>query len=520
MQSDDLGLLITALSKKDSGFYLVDAPDNATLGDLVVKIKAALKKEGKNSAVLDFSNRGPAESISEFVARTVEKEPGVQIWFLKNMAFPEREVTVDFLRNLNHAREAVYALNRNFVFLVYPHIAELMMKHARDLFSWIPQRYSFEGQPFTPRDLAMSLRMEEKLRFVGDKDMEYIRQLIDLFKEQLQEAAEDQELTARIKESLADLYRLAEDYEDEILLRLQLVDFYSREETKHAEALVNLADAYVLSDDEERRKEAIALYNRALETFGPERNRPECADALIGLGMANIALASGDREKNLQDCIKYLRQASRSASRNDNPTKLIFATIFMGSAYYLLSKSDENTHLQTALDCFEEGLNIQSPEDIPVLKALLKYELGKCLYEAGPGKSGEKYERARSLIEDSLTILTVDAFSEHHANGQFLLGIIYRSLPTGNAAENLKKSRAAFKAALKIYTPKNFRSAYEEVMKELKYVSVSLAPTQPNNAEGTDVPKIIYIYGLFIYDLINSVVSTITRLIRLISGRQ
>ena len=39
MKSKELGLLINALNNKDSGFYLVEAPDNTTLDDLMLKIK-------------------------------------------------------------------------------------------------------------------------------------------------------------------------------------------------------------------------------------------------------------------------------------------------------------------------------------------------------------------------------------------------------------------------------------------------------------------------------------------------
>ena len=61
----------------------------------------------------------------------------------------------------------------------------------RIFFSWIPQRYKFEGGGITPREFGQSLRIEEKIRFKGDKDRRHLEEIIKLYEGQLRESYED-----------------------------------------------------------------------------------------------------------------------------------------------------------------------------------------------------------------------------------------------------------------------------------------------------------------------------------------
>ncbi|MBF0475130.1 MAG: hypothetical protein HQK59_04720 [Deltaproteobacteria bacterium] len=486
MQSDELGLLITALGKKDSGFYLVEAPDNTTLYDLMIKIKVALGRSGKSTAVIDFSKRGPVESISEFVSQTVDRNSNAQVLFLKNLVPLKKDDAIEFLRKLNHAREAIYALNRNFVFLVYPYLTDLIMKYARDLFSWIPQRYSFEGQPFTPRDLARSLRMEEHPKFVGDTDRIYINQLIDLFKEQLKEAAGDPELTIQITGSLADLYHQGGDYEREIPLRLQLMEYHIGDEVKHAEALVGLADAYAWSNGDEGREKAITLYGEALNTLTPERNKRVYANALCRLGETRSRLMHGNRDKNQLAALENWSEALKVVTKSDNPVEYASIMWNLGFAYSQWATGDVRSNQESAVHCLQEALDFYTPHDFPVPNAILKVQLGLALSKLGIGNTGNHFQRAISFIREALSVLTYDTFKNPYAHAQLSLGYLYLLLPIGIRAENLKESRLAFEAALKVYTPESFPEEYAYTMKGLHTVMAELARQDQEKEEWED----------------------------------
>ena len=245
MDTQELGLLMNALKNKDTGFYLVEAPDNAVIDDLLLKINVAMGQVGKKTAAIDFSGKSDYWFAADLICDKVKMSPDVPIFFIRNLETPAGADPANFLRQLNMSRETIYALGRNMVFIVNPAFARLFMLHAKDLFSWIPQRFTFEGGVVAPREFAQSMRMDERVRFRGDKDRTYLKELIALYEEQLRNAPDNAQFRIEnVIMPLADLYKENDDFGKEVALREVIKNFYEVSDERYASALINLGIAY------------------------------------------------------------------------------------------------------------------------------------------------------------------------------------------------------------------------------------------------------------------------------------
>lgn len=271
MDTQELGLLINILKNKDTGFYLVEAADNAVIDDLLLKINTAMGQAGKKTDVVDFSGQSDRWFAADVMCNNIKASPDVPIFFIRNLETPAGANPANFLRQLNMSRETLYALGRNVVFIVSPPFARLFMLHAKDLFSWIPQRFKFEGGAVTPREFAQSMRMDERVRFRGDKDRAYLKELITLYEEQLRQAPDNAQFKIEnIIKPLADLYEENDDFGKEVLLREEIKAFYKAHDERYAVALVNLGNVYAklpTGDRAENLNKAIDAYREALKIY-------------------------------------------------------------------------------------------------------------------------------------------------------------------------------------------------------------------------------------------------------------
>ncbi len=268
-----MGLLINALKNKEVGFFLVEVQDNRVLDDVALKIKVALGRAEKKTAVIDFLERGN-ESIPAFVGNRVKASADVQVFFIRNLEAAGGESPANLLRQLNMSRESIYYLNKNFVFFVYPDFGRLFTIFARDLFSWIPHRYGFEGGYMPPGEFAGSLKMEESVKFRGDRDRKYLLELIELYGKQLEEAPDDRAFKVQnIIVPLADLYHEIGDIQKELPLREEITEFHKKSsKDKYADALNNLGLAYgnlPIGDRGENLRKAIEAFREALKIYTP-----------------------------------------------------------------------------------------------------------------------------------------------------------------------------------------------------------------------------------------------------------
>ncbi|OEU62671.1 MAG: hypothetical protein BBJ57_11920 [Desulfobacterales bacterium PC51MH44] len=328
---DELALLINALKNKGTGFYLVEAPDDATHDDLIDKIKNALEShEDKKTAVIYLLEKPPAQSIFSFVRDFVESFYDRQIFFIRNLEIAAGNIPENFLRELNFSRETLDSLDRNFIFMMTPDFAGLFMKYAKDIFSWIPHRYRFEGKDIGFQKPVRPIYAEEKDEIGDDKDRKYVRELIDLYEEQLKETLDDPKFSVKnIIKPLADLYKEYGDYDKELSRRQQIAAFYKEMGgAEYAESLVKLGVQYNLSaggqagnaHPEESMQKAIEAFKEALKIYTLEKFPVEYARTMNNLGVAYWESPADniiDKNENLQNAISAYKDALKIYNAKD-----------------------------------------------------------------------------------------------------------------------------------------------------------------------------------------------------------
>ncbi|MCP4109450.1 MAG: tetratricopeptide repeat protein [Desulfobacteraceae bacterium] len=481
MKTEEFGILVLTLTHKDSGFYLVQAPDNPTLDDLMVKINVAMGQAGKHTGIINFMEmQGTGKSITSFVRDAVSDNPGIRVFFMRNMEAVAGDEPERFISNLNHAREGIYYLERNFIFMVYPNFAELFMRYAPDFMSWVPHKYKFEGVAFAPREFGASLQMEENTRFKGDKDRKYIRELIELYEEQLEQAPDDNSFRIRnIVEPLADLYEEYGDYAKEIPLRQEIVQFFENEELEYADSIVMLGNAYVnlpTGNRGEHIQKAIDIYKEALKIYTFEAFPADYAMIMNNLGYAYGKLPTGGRSENLQKAIDAYQEALKITTIEAFPVDYALTMNNLGTAYGELPTGDRGENLQKAIDAFQEALKIRTIEAFLVDYAMTMNNLGAAYQNLPTGDRGENLQKAIDAYQEALKIYMIEAFPVEYAVVTNNLGNAYRDLPTGDQGENLQKVIDAYQEALKIRTVEAFPADYAMTMYNLG-LAYSYLPT-------------------------------------------
>jgi tetratricopeptide (TPR) repeat protein len=387
---DELALLINALKNKGTGFYLVEAPDDATHDDLMDKIKNALEShEDKKTAVIYLLEKPPAQSIFSFVRDFVESFYDRQIFFIRNLEIAAGNTPENFLRELNFSRETLDSLNRNFIFMMNPDFAGLFMRYARDIFSWIPHRYRFEGKDIGFQKPVPPIYAEKKVEIENDKDRKYLLELIDLYEEQLQETSDDPKFSVKnIIKPLADLYKEYGDYDKELSCRQKIVAFYKEMGgAEYAESLVKLGLAYHNwsaggqagnTHPKEGIQKAIEAFKEALKVYTPERFPVEYVRTMNNLGAAYRDLPTGNAIENLQKAIEAFKEALKVYTLEKFPVEYAQTMNNLGVAYWESPADniiDKNENLQNAISAYKHALKIYNAKDFAVEYAETQYNL-------------------------------------------------------------------------------------------------------------------------------------------------
>lgn len=338
MTADELGLLLVVLRHKAHGFYLVEAPDEPSLDDLTVKIRAALAPM-KRTGTIPFTGFSPdgAVSVTRFVQTAVEVEPNTSVFFLRHLEGASSGDPSRIMAQLNYARENLFALERNFLFLLTPDMGNLFRRHAPDLFSWIPHKYAFASTYIPPRELARSVQLEENVRFKGDRDRKYLKELIDLYERQLAEAPEDDAYRIpHIVVPLADLYEEYGDYERELPLRQRIHAFYVNDPLRRAEELHKLGNNYLnfpKGSRAENIEKSIRCYKQSLEVRTRENMPVLWAATMVNIANAYQERIQGSRSENLEKAIHCYEQVLEVTTRESMIMDWARVIINLANAY-------------------------------------------------------------------------------------------------------------------------------------------------------------------------------------------
>ena len=401
---DELALLINSLKNKGAGFCIVEAPDDKTHDDLMDKIKNALRRyEDKKTAVIYLLEKLPAQSIFSFVRDFVESFYDRQIFFIRNLEIAAGNTPENFLSELNFSRESLYSLNRNFIFMMNPDFAGLFMRYARDIFSWIPYRFRFEGKDIGFQKPVRPIYAEEEVEIEDNKDRKYVRELIDLYEEQLQEALDDPKFSVKnIIKPLANLYNEIGDYDKELSCRQQIAAFYKEiGDTEYAESLVKLGVAYHnlsaggqswSTHPEEGIQKAIEVFKKALDVYTLEKFSVEYAQTMNNLGAAYRDLQTGNAIENLKKAIEVFKETLKVFTLKKFPVEYAQTMNNLGIAYWESPADniiDKNKNLQNAVSAYKDALKIYNTKDFSVEYDETQYNLELASREL-PGDSKMK----------------------------------------------------------------------------------------------------------------------------------
>ena len=407
--------MINSLKNKGAGFCIVEAPDDATHDDLMDKIKNALRLyEDKKTAVIYLLEKPPAQSIFSFVRDFVESFYDRQIFFIRNLEIAAGNTPENFLSELNFSRETLDSLDRNFIFMMNPDFAGLFMRYAKDIFSWIPHRYRFEGKDIGFQKPVRPIYAKEEVKIEDEKDRKYLLELIDLYEEQLREALDDPKFSVKnILKPLADLYKEYADYEKELSCRQQIAAFYKKiGSTEYAESLVKLGVAqHNLSaggqagntHPEESRQKAIEAFKGALKIYTLEKFPVEYAETMNNLGALYRDLPTGASAENLQKAIEAFKGALKIYTLEKFPVEYAQTMNNLGIAYWESPADnliDKNKNLQNAISTYKEALKIYNTKDFSVEYSETQYNL-ELAYRKLPSDSTNeknKYNGEHSCI--------------------------------------------------------------------------------------------------------------------------
>ena len=80
MNPIELGLLINALKNKDQGFFLVEVDSIDTLNDLMLKIKIAMGRARKKTAIISFSEKDRQDTIITFIQNKIDSAQELKLF--------------------------------------------------------------------------------------------------------------------------------------------------------------------------------------------------------------------------------------------------------------------------------------------------------------------------------------------------------------------------------------------------------------------------------------------------------
>ncbi len=383
MNPIELGLLINALKNKDQGFFLVEVDSIDTLNDLMLKIKIAMGRARKKTAIISFSEKDRQDTIITFIQNKIDAVPDASVLFLTNLvpstATPKK--IAQFFQLLNQTREFLYIKGKCYLFIAYPDVARAFPVFAKELYSWIPQRYRFHAKALSPREFSQALRMEEKTRFVGDKDREYLRDLISVYDDQLRSAPDDESFKINnIITPLADLYKENDQFAKELQMRAEILEYWKQRKDPQqcANAQNNLGNAYShlpTGDRAENLKKAIAAYHEALTVYTRDAFPADYAMTQNNLGNAYSHLPTGDRAENLKKAIAAYHEALTVYTRDAFPVQYAMTQNNLGTAYRNFPTGDRAENLKKAIAAYHEALTIYTRDAFPVQYATTQNNL-------------------------------------------------------------------------------------------------------------------------------------------------
>lgn len=315
-------LLELALRTKHRGLLLVvtDSPADTA---------AKLKEVAGSAATVDFADRPESQRASDFVLSFSDDPAAVMIVYDLEYSYPELSCLVDAIRDLNLARESLFATRKLMVFLASHSLAALFKKHARDLLAWMSQRFRLPSlTSWTARlslDFPISWNPEPTVA-----RRKWFMDTLALFQNAL--AAFDRDGQTSEEHKVTRFLRpMSNLYDESDLPSLERIEV-NQQWLHHAEAHltpaevgrihVRLGDAYRAAPEpcaRKRREAALSHYEGALAVLTASEHPDDWADIQHKIGVLYFE-TSADGSSDLAETIRRADEARRRRRRRIQPS--------------------------------------------------------------------------------------------------------------------------------------------------------------------------------------------------------
>ena len=221
-----LDQLITYLEDQDSGFVIVEVNEQTLQQKAVNRIQSRFPES--QCQTIDLSSVSFDTSPLSNIRHSVANMPDVKIFLILNfqaLAGDKREDRIKIVRELNFSREAYYRLNKLFIFFFPTFFVDLIIRHAKDFFDFIPVTFSLKSQSIPSRNSVI----EHRRPFLGKK---FLENQVAYLRDALSSGDLTQKSIGEKLEALGDCYEQLFKYRDTLESYENSLPHYSDEKNK------------------------------------------------------------------------------------------------------------------------------------------------------------------------------------------------------------------------------------------------------------------------------------------------
>jgi hypothetical protein len=200
--------IITYLEDQDSGFVIVEVNQQKLQREIVHHIRSHFPEN--QCHIIDLLSTSVDASPLAAVRDSVTNMPDVKIFLILNfheLAGDHREDRIRIVRELNFSREAYCRVNKLLVFLLPTYFVDLIIRHAKDFFDFVPVTFSLKSESIPSRNSVI----EHRRPFLGKK---FLENQVAYLKDALVSRDLTQKSIGKKFEALGDCYEQLFKYRD------------------------------------------------------------------------------------------------------------------------------------------------------------------------------------------------------------------------------------------------------------------------------------------------------------------
>ena len=356
-----LDQLITYLEDQDSGFVIVEVNEQKLQREAIDHIRSHFPVN--QCHIIDLLHISVDASPLAAIRNSVADMPDAGIFLILNfhaLAGNRRQDRIRIVRELNFSREAYYRLNKRLVFFLPTYFVDVIIRHAKDFFDFVPVTFFLKSELMESRDSVI----EHRESF---PDRKFLENQIAFLKDTLTSGDLNKEGKGEKHEILGDTYILISQYNDALESYRKSLSYYSNSKDR-ADVLVKIGRIQYIQGN---IKNAEQNFRKSLAIYQDEGDRHSQA---VTIGeIARILTDQGEMDEALH---LHNERLSVFESLNDPQSK----AITMGDIARTLMEKGE---LDNALKVNEAELRIYESIGDKKLKAIALGDIARILFEKG-----------------------------------------------------------------------------------------------------------------------------------------